>query len=250
LDVDEYFDRLDQAFASLQPSPLPAAPDAASEPEPATGGGTNDWFGGGASSAAPVVPASSGSPSSGFDTFSSAGSSFDAPAAEAAMPSISWGPEPPGAAPTPHEPEPDVSSQAESITTPAEVSVASGRWEPEVERTPEPLFSSPPASDPLPSAAPTASLSGPAVSLPPLEDAFAALLAAEQGLPQPSAVPTWHAAAVAPAVPSEEIIEQVTRLVLERLSDEVVRETVGRIVADVAERLIREEIERIKSNIK
>jgi hypothetical protein len=45
---------------------------------------------------------------------------------------------------------------------------------------------------------------------------------------------------------SAEMIEAITRRVLERLSDAVVRQT----VSDIAERLIREEIERIKATIK
>jgi CheY-like chemotaxis protein len=66
-----------------------------------------------------------------------------------------------------------------------------------------------------------------------------------------SPAPRWLETAVAqPALPPDEIAEQVARLVLERLTDRVVRETVGRIVPEMAERLIREEIERIKSNIK
>ncbi len=118
---------------------------------------------------------------------------------------------------------------------------------------------SPPADLPLayppPPPATAASVPPPAPAalsptLPPLADAFAALLAAEQSAPPPPAAPAWPATA-APAAPvSEEIIENVTRRVLDRLSDRVVRETVNEIVSKVAERLVREEIERIKSSIK
>ena len=41
----------------------------------------------------------------------------------------------------------------------------------------------------------------------------------------------------------------ITRRVLEQLSDRVVRETVASLVSEVAERLVREEIERIKAPI-
>ena len=51
-------------------------------------------------------------------------------------------------------------------------------------------------------------------------------------------------------VQTEELIERVTRRVLEQMSDTIVRDTVTDIVHATAERLIREEIERIKSNIK
>ena len=80
---------------------------------------------------------------------------------------------------------------------------------------------------------------------PSLTEAFAALLAAErspEGYKRP-----------APALermPDAEMIEIVTRRVLEQLSDTIHRETVAAIVQATTERLVREEIERIKSNIK
>jgi hypothetical protein len=62
----------------------------------------------------------------------------------------------------------------------------------------------------------------------------------------------WPFDAAPPAAPtlSAEDLEQVTRTVVERLSDRVVRETTAEIVSAVAERLVREEIERIKSHVK
>jgi CheY-like chemotaxis protein len=87
--------------------------------------------------------------------------------------------------------------------------------------------------------------------LPPLADAFAALLAAEQSEPLTAIAPAWPGT-IQPAavVVSEEIIEQITRRVLDRLSDTAVRETVADIVSKVAEQLVRAEIERIKGSIK
>jgi hypothetical protein len=85
--------------------------------------------------------------------------------------------------------------------------------------------------------------------MPPLADAFAALLAAEQSAPAPSEAPAWPAG-LAPAPTTRDLVEQVTRSVLDHLSDRVVRETVRDVVTEVAERLVREEIERIKSSIK
>ena len=91
-------------------------------------------------------------------------------------------------------------------------------------------------------------------SLPPLADAFAALLAAEQGQPLPADAHLWPASAYSqappPAAVSEALIESVTRRVLERLSDAVVRDAVADIASKTAERLVREEIERIKASIK
>ena len=87
--------------------------------------------------------------------------------------------------------------------------------------------------------------------LPALADAFAALLAAEQGEAPSPATGTWPAASPpASAFVSDELIEDVTRRVLDRLSDTVVREAVADIASKVAERLIREEIARIKASIK
>jgi hypothetical protein len=71
---------------------------------------------------------------------------------------------------------------------------------------------------------------------PSLAEAFAALLAAEQG--RPHAASSIDGGAV-----TDDVVEQLTRRVLERISVGVVRE----VVLDVAERLVREEIERIKS---
>jgi CheY-like chemotaxis protein len=86
-------------------------------------------------------------------------------------------------------------------------------------------------------------------AMPPLADAFAALLAAEQSGPAPSGAPEWPAGPT-PGPLTPDLVEQVTRSVLEQLSDRVVRETVRDIVTEVVERLVREEIERIKSSIK
>jgi CheY-like chemotaxis protein len=91
--------------------------------------------------------------------------------------------------------------------------------------------------------------------LPSIVDAFAAILAAEQHAPAPSARPAWPPSSPAapngldPAV-SEELVERIVSQVLDRLSDRILREQVSTIVSTVAERLVREEIERIKGSIK
>jgi CheY-like chemotaxis protein len=84
------------------------------------------------------------------------------------------------------------------------------------------------------------------VALPSLADAFAALLAAEQAAPESASHAGWPAPAL---VPSEALIEEITRRVLDRLSDTVVRAAATALVPAVAERLVREEIERIKASM-
>jgi CheY-like chemotaxis protein len=85
--------------------------------------------------------------------------------------------------------------------------------------------------------------------LPPLADAFAAILAAEQHDQMPVAS-IWGTPPSNGHGISEDVIEQITRRVLERLSDEVVRRAVSDVVSGIAEQLVRAEIERIKSSIK
>ena len=111
---------------------------------------------------------------------------------------------------------------------------------------PAAVQSAPPASAPVPAPSRTEAPAA-APAFPPLPDAFAALLAAEQTLPAGAAAPVWPVAA--PAAASADIVEDVTRRVLEQMSDKTVREMAAGIVAQVAERLVRDEIERIKNTI-
>jgi hypothetical protein len=75
------------------------------------------------------------------------------------------------------------------------------------------------------------------------------LLAAERHTPVPATGPQWPASQPA-ALVTDDLVDQVSRRVLEQLSDRVVRETVSGIVTAIAERLVREEIDRLKSTIK
>ena len=85
--------------------------------------------------------------------------------------------------------------------------------------------------------------------LPALADAFAALLAAEQGEAPSAGDGVWPVSAPVPAAIGDEVVEEVTRRVLARLSDTVVRAAVADVASSVAERLVREEIERIKASV-
>jgi CheY-like chemotaxis protein len=113
-----------------------------------------------------------------------------------------------------------------------------------------------PALDPPADDSPTPMDMSPPTSVP-LVEAFAALLAAEQaqshteeGRPDPSTGAGSRPSLAIRVAPTDELIERVSRRVLEQLSDAIVRETVVDIVDATVERLVREEIERIKSNIK
>ncbi len=157
----------------------------------------------------------------------------------------------------PHADVPATAHAAMAESEPPPAPVAEGRPVPAATVSPveriaavEPvrIASVAPALVPAPSAPERAlPLKNPA-PVPPLADAFAALLAAEQGATP--AISSWPAAPVAPTTVSDDTIELITRRVLDRLSDAVVRQTVSDIVSTIAERLVREEIERIKASIK
>ncbi|HEY3044388.1 MAG TPA: response regulator [Vicinamibacterales bacterium] len=161
-----------------------------------------------------------------------------APAAPSqAVDAVDWFGAPP-AAPGPHSDLP--------LSSPAP---AQPRVEP-VAAAPAPA--SPPAAAPPAAPAPPPTSASP-VPLPPIADAFAAILAAEQHEAMPAVAPAWPAAlpsANGGGPLSEDAIEEITRRVLNRLSDQVVRTTVADVISSVAERLVKEEIERIKSSIK
>ena len=127
-------------------------------------------------------------------------------------------------------------------------------FEPPVDFAEEPAFEAPAATSSVGVVQHTPSLSSPAqlpviAALPPLADAFAALLAAEANGGAHAATLAWPATDLpAPAI-TEVQIEDIARRVLDRLSDRIVRETAAEIVSKVAEQLVRDEIERIKASI-
>lgn len=88
--------------------------------------------------------------------------------------------------------------------------------------------------------------------VPSIAEAFAAILAAEQHEPVPDGAPEWPRSFAPPPPPeiTAEVVDAVTRRVLDQMSDRVVRQTVSTIVADIAERLVREEIAKIKSALR
>jgi CheY-like chemotaxis protein len=146
-----------------------------------------------------------------------------ATAADLASELANWQPEPPPPA-----------SPAAPPASPAEPA-ASGP------SNPAPLTGAPPLSAAADTAAvpgvpPRAASVAPG-SLPSLAQAFATLLAVEQGTLAPPEPINEQAL-------RDDVVEQVTQRVVERMTDRAVRD----IVLDVAERLVREEIARIKGN--
>jgi CheY-like chemotaxis protein len=101
----------------------------------------------------------------------------------------------------------------------------------------------------------TAMPAGPAVAAPAagsaslaeapgLADAFAALLAVEQGEEPPAAF-----APQAGVVITDQLIDAIARRVVERLGDQAVRSLAADVISRTAERVVREEIDRLKAKL-
>jgi CheY-like chemotaxis protein len=259
-EVNQYFDRLDQAFASLSAPqaeavgsspPLQAVAESldwfASQPPPNTPLAMPDHWDLPASSPAPDLPLSYASSQTDFDQASSL--QAGARTLEGASPIFAAGqpggrpgfapaqPSAPGAPPTfaPAPPNEPPLAAAQPAVAPT---CAPGQTS---EQPPVDLARDRPAAMVSPA---------PPHALPPLADAFAALLAAEQAAPPSAAAPAWPASGPASVTVTDDVIERIARRVIDRLTDRVVRETVSEKISAVAERLVREEIDRIKSAIK
>jgi CheY-like chemotaxis protein len=274
-ELNDYFDRLDAAFSTLSAPPgqiaQPARP--AVEPAPFVPFEIDtdiDWFGTNKAEGGSAEP-------------------WDLPAPPADVAPVDLplvypppAPEPPHTPPfsTPpfapeieyvvaaeDEPAEEVAHRAEPEPVPAPaVQVAPGVEEPViapvvVEPAAAPVVAASVVAQPILAAAPPAPVvtAVPALELPlpnppplpALADAFAALLAAEQSDPLASFGGTWPAAVPETAAVTDALLEDVTRRVLERLSDTVVfREAVAEATSKIADRLVREEIARIKASIK
>ena len=202
--LDEYFDRLDAAFANISPQGGEAPPKRQPEPTIRHEG--------------PVQPRD-----------------------------LDWFDSPPQPA------------RSQATTKPAAAPAAP------IEPVPV-TFASPPAAPewPLPQPAPIEPPDSPAVMAPqPAEprarvihvpaadsgssiaDAFSALLAVEQG--EPGAVPVRLAVSDSTAPANDEVVEEITRRVVERLGPDAARDLVADVVSRVAERLVRDEIQRIRN---
>jgi len=219
--LEDYFDRLDAAFANLDSAPEVHAPPAPPAIPPA--GRSVDFE----SEHAP--PASAGLPADildGWDPELTGDPRRVVPISERTAPSPLRVP-PAASTPPPLSPFVPAANPAPVAQGPPAPPVA----------MPSPVYVPTPAQSP----APTPSAPAAAVPIPPmpsLAEAFATLLSAEQShVITPSAL--------AASSMSDDVVDEIVRRVIARLGDRVVRET----VVDVAERLVREEIERIKGNL-
>lgn len=264
--LDEYFDQLESAFARLTkaqpPKPDELVPAVAADAAPAE----LDWFGPPrgaepaafeASLALHPTPSPSGlSFPDSSELFGDMHAAVPPVTADRVVPIAAANPvatlEPvavltPAAAPTPMAAVatavPDLMLAPAPVAAPAQVpepvayTQVTASEEPAAQRAIA-------AGEPL-AVAPTAPR-----DLPPLGDAFAAILAAETA--DPALPSTWSAPAPTPAAPviTDDVIDRVSRRVIEQLTDRVVREAVAEAVSGIAERLVREEIERIRASIK
>jgi CheY-like chemotaxis protein len=230
---EDYFDQLDAAFSML-PSNPPGEVAAHADPLPPAG--DMDWFDTKVAEIVAAEPWDDMSVASAHHHDAGFPLAYEAPPHESSLdsppePSVPFAPpviEGAASAEPVAAPDERLAPIEESLPIePDEVPVAAGA----VPQTVEP---------PTPKRAP----------LPALADAFAALLAAEQGEPSSARSGLWPSALAPSAEAREELVEEVVRRVLDRLSDTVVREAVADIASKVAERLILEEIERIKASIK
>jgi CheY-like chemotaxis protein len=218
-DLDDYFDRLDAAFANI-----------ASTPD------------------APVRPADI-NPRHDGPVMERDLDAFDSPSHASAQPSQH--PLPPPAPLRDYVPPP--ARMPAQVPEPVPVTLASPPGSPAwpvmqppsveppdaaAERSPQPAQPSQSGSSSQPTASggriATASL---------IADAFSALLAAEQG--EADAAPVRLPIAGTPVM-TDELVEAVAERVIERLGSRVGHDVVADIVSRVAERLVRQEIERIR----
>ena len=235
--TNDYFDKLDAAFATLTSAAAPKAPPLSDLPSspPQAATGETDWFASPLNS--PQAAAASGTeqwdlpgPAATNDAVDLPLTTFEEPSDAEDLNITETGAEVPRAAPEP------VAPQHPAPQHPVAQPAAIERAAPE---HPAPQYAAPQHP----------------IALPSIADAFAAILAAEAH--DPSAVaPVWPvaggpmSAAAPPSVDIEDLVDRVTRRVIDRLGDAVIHDAVRDATSLIAERLVTEEIERIKSSIK
>ena len=237
---DDYFDRLDAAFDSLDaqlastsgkaqarpPSPPAPAPVSASTPAPVASptapaaeesmGMDDDWFENATGAGTPAKPVAPVAP----------------PPAPARTDDVSFAPPaPPAPVEPPAPPAPSAPAAPPALAVPDAPGAPGAPSAPSSPSSP---------SSPLAPAAPGFSDHVTMVaSASHVADAFESLLAAEQGEIQAPQGTTIEI--------SDDVIERIAMRVAEHLSGSVLIETVRSVAGIVTERLVKEEIERIRS---
>jgi CheY-like chemotaxis protein len=237
ISLDSYFDRLDAAFTNV--SAPPAATSGPPPPAPAAAPSMADeidWFGVVKAETPapppdlelPAPPAMDERPDLPLSAFAATASEPETAHGATVIATEEHDAPPASVAETPHMPIPATAA------SPVPVAEAPSP----VAEVPAPAADTPVVKTAVQSGVVTAlpAAQPPVHQIPTLADAFAVLLAAEQG----EVLPSW---------PADDIVEQITKRILAQLSERIVRETVADVVNAVAERMIREEIERIKSAI-
>jgi CheY-like chemotaxis protein len=221
--LDDYFDKLDEAFSSINSASPAVAP--ARHPDGPVLERDLGSFDAPRQVEPPRVEAAD--PFAGFDTIQ-----HDTAAAVPTLDDLLAGmPPPPEPAPITFEP---MAAPVIDIPSPPPI-------EPPDEMPS--LAAAPPA--PTAVSAPLDAPAGRSI----IADAFSALFAAEQG--EPGAVPVRLAGNGSAPVITDAVVDDVARRVIQRLalgSSDQIQTVVKEIVSSVAERLVREEIDRIRRN--
>ncbi|MDQ3213652.1 MAG: response regulator [Acidobacteriota bacterium] len=229
--LEDYFDRLDAAFASMDgATPSAGSAPAARSEHPAVDMNPPHQL--------PHTPAG---PSAVLDAIADWDPDLTGDPRRPALlepPPIELDPTrdfPPSVVSRPPAPYAPVPPPAASVDSPSRPLPEAAPREPVPQAVPPetPEAPAPPPAVPAPHVSRPAE-PAPAVHLPTLAEAFATLLSVEQNrLVSPSAL----------APPPDALVEDIVQRVIQRMGDRAVRET----VTEVAERLVREEIARIKS---
>jgi CheY-like chemotaxis protein len=238
--LEDYFDRLDAAFANLDGGTdahtAPPAPALSSAPSPSVEFESEQT--------APAFSAFSADILDGWDPDLTGDPKRVVPIhapSEAQMPPAASVPPPVNTPPAASAPP--AGNMPAAVTAPSASSAhVAAAYPPAVTQIPAsvPAAQPSPAYFPTPAQFPTSApaAAAPVAPMPSLAEAFATLLSAEQS--QAIAPSALRASRM-----SDDGVDEIVRRVIARLGDRVVRDT----VLDVAERLVREEIERIKGNV-
>ena len=239
--LEDYFDRLDAAFANLEGSAQDAAASSHADPPP-----LEPLPPAAAARQAVAAPAPDRSWRDDADSRGARGSSaLPADVLSGWDPDLTGDPkkvEPLGAPAPPIAPAPPTAAVPPAYVAPAPAAPPPPSVAPTaVAPVPSPASFASPPPQPAPAAVvqePVASVPASSTPTPSLAEAFAALLSVEQSRP---ISPAAFGSRGAPGL-SDDALEDIVQRVIARMGEQAVRDT----VVDVAERLVREEIDRIK----